>query len=372
MHADLSTRLKTGYKKVMRNLPSPLRRAVGLADYVRTNRIKIYRDPLQHPVEGLSHGVVTFSLDFELAWAWQYARRTDIDHVSLGLRERAQVPVILNLLEEYEIPSTWATVGHLFLHSCSRDSAGRAHPEIPPVPRFRTENWVYDGGDWFRNDPCTDYHKGPAWYAPDLIEDILHSKVRHEVGCHGFSHIGLGPYCPTEVVQAEIRACAQAMKPYGLAPSTLVFPGNSEGHYHDLVDGGVRIIRSFPDPSVGVTLPVRRSEGLWAVHSSSALERGAGWTIGQRLSRLHRFVDVAAEEKLAAHFWYHPSMDPRDLRDLLPPLLSYCAKLRDRGLIEILTMRDLVERVQALGIVQTNNGATNQSRELHSQEPHNG
>ena len=346
MDFHFSTRLKAGYKKIMKDMPPPLRRAVGLVDYVRTRKVKTYRDPVQHPRERLERGAVTFSLDFELAWAWQYALRGDIDFVSIGMREREQVPLILGLHDDYHIPSTWATVGHLFLHSCSRDASGQAHPEIPPVPPFRTENWAYDGGDWFRNDPCSDVRKGPAWYAPDLIEKILNAKVSHEIGCHGFSHIGLGPYCPDEVVRAEIRACAEAMKPYGLAPTTLVFPGNSEGHYDILAAEGVRAVRSFPDPSVRVSLPVRRADGLWAVHSSSGLERGVGWTIEERLSRLKQYIDVAVREKLAAHFWYHPSMNRLEIQQLLTPLLAYCATRREHGDLAILTMRDLVATVE--------------------------
>ncbi len=343
----MAHRLKTAYKKIMADLPSPLRHAVGAVDYVRTSRIKVHRDPDQHPQKGLERGVVTFSLDFELAWAWQYARRTDMDHIALGMRERAQVPTILGLLDRYEIPSTWATVGHLFLEGCHRNGAGRAHPEIPVVPPFMTENWVYEGGDWFRHDPCSNVHRDPAWYAPDLIEKIMRSSVKHEIGCHGFSHIGLGPYCPPEIATAEMNACAEAMRPYGLAPSTLVFPGNSEGNFESLYAAGVRIIRSFPDASIGVTLPIRRPDGLWAVHSSSALSRGAGWTLDQRLRRLKKYVDVAAETRMAAHFWYHPSMNPADLKDLLQPLLAYCAELRDGGRIRILTMRGLVETLQS-------------------------
>ncbi|HTX98897.1 MAG TPA: polysaccharide deacetylase family protein [Bacteroidota bacterium] len=346
MGSKFATRLKTEYKKMMRDFPAPVRRVVGMVDYARTSRIKTYRDPVQHPSNVFGRGVVSFSLDFELAWAWQYSLRNDLDYVSIGLRERAQVPKIIDLLDAYQIPSTWATVGHLFLSSCTRDASGRAHPEIPPVPPFRTENWKYGGGDWFRNDPCTDLRRGPAWYAPDLIEKILHAKVRHEIGCHGFSHIGLGPYCPAEVVRAEVEACAAAMKPFGLVPTTLVFPGNSEGHYNELIAGGIRIVRSFPDPSVRVSLPLRRPDGLWAIPTSSALERGTAWTMAERLSRLKRYVDIAAEKRLSAHFWYHPSMDEAEIRDLLVPLLTYCAERRDRGDISVLTMRDMVAQMK--------------------------
>ena len=45
------------------------------------------------------------------------------------MKTRENVPKILNLCEIYDIPITWATVGHLFLSNCKRVNK-IAHPEI--------------------------------------------------------------------------------------------------------------------------------------------------------------------------------------------------------------------------------------------------
>src|SRR5438105_4494715 len=73
------------------------------------------------------------SADLELAWAWRYARRVK-DPLGFARHKarqgRRNLGALLDLFDQYELPITWATVGHLFLDRCSR-SHGRAHPELP-------------------------------------------------------------------------------------------------------------------------------------------------------------------------------------------------------------------------------------------------
>src|SRR2546430_15194940 len=85
-------------------------------------------------------GAASISADFELAWAWREWGTTRAEEV--GLRERANVPVILELLDHLDIPITWATVGHLFLESCTDDNGGPNHPGMPrpPINRPGDEN----------------------------------------------------------------------------------------------------------------------------------------------------------------------------------------------------------------------------------------
>jgi hypothetical protein len=54
------------------------------------------------------------------------------------------------------------------------------------------------------------------------------------------------------------------------------------------------------------------------------------------------FVDEAARTHLCAHVWLHPSLPHEDMTDLLFPFLRYCADQREKGLIDVLTMEQLV------------------------------
>lgn len=308
------------------------------------NRPYVFFDPAVHPARRLPRGVVTISIDFELAWGWAYAKGlTREDAVRIGLRERSQVPEILAHMDTYGTPCTWATVAHLFLEKCERNDHGIAHAGIVRTPHFKNEYWEFTSGDWFQVDPCTDYKRDPAWYAPDLIEMILGAKTKHEIGCHSFSHGGFGQYCPNEAAESKIDACLEAMKPFGVTPRTWVFPGNDMGNFEAIAKKGFRSVRAFPVSPVEISLPVRRADGLWGIHDSTCIDlEGEGWNLDERFARLKRFVDKAAETKLAAHFWFHPSLPVPQMRGLLFPLLRYCAEQREKGVIDVLTVDDLV------------------------------
>ncbi len=334
--------LMTLYKKGFPLLPSRARQLFSTIDYRLASKPTVYHDPHLHPPRRLRRGAVTMSLDFEMAWAWLYSKRNSEDFVAKGLRERENVPVIVSKFDEYGFPATWATVGHLFLDRCVREKDGLAHAGMPRMEHFETVRWNFRRGDWFQFDPCTDVRRDPAWYAPDLIEKILNARTKHEIGCHAFSHAGFGAYCPPEVAAAELKASKEAMASFGLVPKTLVFPRHDEGNFEALAAAGFEIVRAFPLGKPCISLPVKRTDGMWGVHVSSAIDRGAEWTREQRLCRLKRFVDTAIGEKLAAHIWLHPSLPQRDMEEVLFPLLKYCAAMREQGVLEILTMENLV------------------------------
>ena len=85
-----------------------------------------------HYPQGLKAAVV-ISADLELAWAWRYSKKSD-DPKALALQKahqtRQNLPPLLDLFDRFNVPVTWATVGHLFLEECDRTN-GRAHSDLP-------------------------------------------------------------------------------------------------------------------------------------------------------------------------------------------------------------------------------------------------
>jgi colanic acid/amylovoran biosynthesis glycosyltransferase len=343
--SSLLSLAKTSWERIHALLPQ--RAKVFTSELVfrlSPNRPYVFFDSSVHPVQRLPRGVVTISIDFELAWGWAYAKGLSReDAIRIGLRERSQVPEILAQMDTYGIPCTWATVAHLFLEKCERNGNGLAHQGIVRTPHFENNYWKFSSGDWFQVDPCTDYKRDPAWYAPDLIEMILHAKAKHEIGCHSFSHGGFGEYCPNDAAESKIDACLEAMKSFGVTPKTWVFPGNDMGNFEALAKKGFRNVRAFPVSPVEISLPILRNDGMWGIHDSTCIDlEGEGWNFDERLTRLKKFVDKAAETHLAAHFWFHPSLPAPQMRSLLFPLLMYCAEQREKGMIDVLTVDDLV------------------------------
>ena len=222
-------------------------------------------------------GIVVLSADFEMAWAFRFSRTRHAGAVDAGLRERKNVPVLLDMFDRHALPVTWATVGHLFLSECSRSHSGLAHPEMPRPYFFSNRNWNYSSGDWYEHDPCTDLARDPAWYASDLVDLILKSQVRHEFGCHTFSHADFTyEHCSREMADAELTASIAAAAAKGIRMRSMVFPGGTFGNYESLVDKGFTCYR----------LPMRKHidmcytdpYGLVAIPSSLGLGRDQyGW-----------------------------------------------------------------------------------------------
>ena len=229
---------------------------------------------------------------------------------------------------------------------------------MPRIRPFKNNDWKFDSGDWYQFDPCSCVEHAPAWYAPDLIEKILSSQSGHEIACHGFSHMGFGRNCPKNVALAELDACISAMARFGIKPKTFVFPGNDEGNFEALAEKGFLYLRSNPKWYAKISLPIRRKDDrIWRVHMSSSICRGSRWTHGERLARLKLFVDIAEKTHLAMHVWMHPSMPLAEIEEILIPFLHYCADKRDRGVIDIFTIEQMVEATKSALLKSTQSTA---------------
>jgi peptidoglycan/xylan/chitin deacetylase (PgdA/CDA1 family) len=291
----------------------------------------------------LSKAIVVFSADFEMAWAFRFSKKVK-DPVKMGLQERNNFPEILGLFNQHHIPVSWATVGHLFLDGCQ--NLGKPHPELKRPEYFENRNWIFDKGDWYDADPCSDVNTDPAWYAPDLIKSILDSPVKHEIACHTFSHIDFSDKnCPPELAESEIQKCKELAEKEGVKLKSMVFPGGTEGNMETLKKYGFRAYRK--PMKYDVDLPYKDEFGLLAIPSSLGLDGKPDiYSSDQYLQMAKSFIRAAVKYKLVCHFWFHPSMNPWYLKNVLPEILSEVAKLRDNDQIEILTMSEVAEKFQ--------------------------
>lgn len=293
------------------------------------------------------NGIIVFSADFEMAWAFRYSK-TVSDAERMGIYERENFPKILNLFNENNIPVTWATVGHLFLESCSISENGIKHPEMPRPLYFQNKNWIFNTGDWYDHDPCTNYSNALAWYAPDLVRMIINSDVNHEIGCHTFSHIDFSyENCPNELAVSELDMCINQSKQYGVSIKSMVFPGGTFGNFEILKQKEIICYRK--QTRFHIDLPYLDKYGLVVIPSSLILDRDKyGWSQKFHIEILKQFLTKAAKYKQVCHFWFHPSMDKWYLENILPELLSEISNYKNKGLIEIKTMGQLADEFLAI------------------------
>jgi hypothetical protein len=291
------------------------------------------------PFRGAARASATISADFEMAWAFR--GRNEEERLQHGVTCRRNVPYLVAILEEAEIPITWATVGHLFLERCEHDPLGVAHEDMLRPPK----NLRWDG-DWYRHDPCTDWETDPHWYAPDLIQLIRSSKVKHEIGSHSFSHMDFSEDTSTrELVEQELRACIKVMAPYGLHLRSLVYPFNNMGHHYlDSIGAlGLTAVR-HRDKKVRLSYPERTSSGVYKLYESMNLRRSRRYNY---IEKVRIFLDEAMKRQAAYHLWFHPS-DPTELFEHeFYEIVQEIAARRRAGQLWVTSMANLTSYCEA-------------------------
>ena len=286
------------------------------------------------------------SLDTELIWG--SLQSLSSESVNLMKKDdkkvRGCIDTLLNLFEKHNVPATWAVVGHLFLDTCEKED-GIPHKDMP---RFK--------GDWYSSDPCTDIQRDPLYYGKDIIENILSSRIEHEIGYHSFSHV-IFSECSREVAETEIKEGIKLAKKIGITLKSFVFPWNKIGHVDVLKERGFRIyrgenlgrynlsqsflIRKFNggiDKMIAPPAEPKRVNGMWEM-PTSMLFCDPQITFSVLLRAKIGFYR-AIRSKKAFHIYLHPHdlLRYSSLKDDLDKFLEIVAKERDEGKIEVMTM----------------------------------
>ena len=274
--------------------------------------------------------VFTLSADFELAWAWRFSK--GMENPLEGAKRKARLarwnmPDLIRLCDQYKVPVTWATVGHLFLDSCECKE-GKPHPELARLQHFENGYWKFAEGDWYKDDPCSNLREAPEWYCPDLLDLIQQAEVKHEIGCHTFSHIDCrDAVCPPEVFRQELIECRRLAEQRGIDLKTFIYPAHTVGNLHELPALGFSNYRTNLGNVLGY--PVHHGNGFWEVKSSFQLEWRKDWSMDYHIYRAKKIIDRAIESKTLCHFWFHPSFKREYLEQVLPAVLEYLNERRD-------------------------------------------
>jgi peptidoglycan/xylan/chitin deacetylase (PgdA/CDA1 family) len=269
-------------------------------------------------------GYFLFTLDTELAWGHFDAFNPGMFSVE-GKRERAAIQHILDMLDEFDLTSTWAVVGHLFYERCEEC-------QICPVL------------DWQgKYDSFSQIYKTnkPLWYGADIIDLLLQYTHRHEIAFHGYTHRIFNENTLSEQeasieISEWLRVAERKNVP---SPTAVVFPRNRTGYLSKFEEYGFKCYRGdellptdyyslpiigkllnridiitqlrtpqvypLPKPTAGIiNLPASR--GMFRVnpHFERLLEH---LKLGHLpAASLIRGVEKAAREKSVFHLYAHP------------------------------------------------------------------
>ena len=179
----------------------------------------------------MAMGSVVISVDAELGWGFHDYDEPPVDRVENG---RRGWQTLLALFDRFEVPATWAVVGHLLLDDC--DGVHADHPSPP---------------NWFERERTTWRDRPDLRFGPDLVEAIRDSPTDHEIGSHSFSHvIFTDPAVTDRIADAECRRARQLGREWNLDLESFVYPRNEVGHRDALAGAGFRTYRGrTPIPS---------------------------------------------------------------------------------------------------------------------------
>lgn len=310
---------------MIRTLASKIKFALGLNPLIEKNDDHSKFIPKEYKT------VLLISADFELAWAWQHSKNVR-DPLKLAkqkaMQERENLPKIVKLCEQFSIPITWATVGHLFLDSCKKE-AEFPHANLPKVKHFENNFWKFTGKDWFENDPCTDLNHAPEWYCPDLIKMITGSTVDHEIGCHTFSHIDCSDkICSPESIRAELKECKKIAKDWNIQLKSFVHPGHTIGNLDELANEGFTNFRT--DYRNVLTYPKKHANGLWEFEQAEEFIYKRKWSINYHIYRYKKIIERAIKSNTVCVFWFHPSFDKEVVNNIWPEVFKYVNNNREK------------------------------------------
>ena len=294
-------------------------------------------------------GSVVVSIDAELGWGFHDLSTPPPDRLEAGRRGWRS---LATLLEEYEIPATWAVVGHLMLTDC--DGIHEDHPRGP---------------EWFHRERAEWAERPDLRFSPGLISDLLESPVGHEIASHSFSHVLFGdPETSRETAAYELERSLEIATEWGLSLESFVYPRNDVGHREVLADAGIRTyrgrsptrdgIRGMLGSSIGgdslLVTPTVDEYGLVDVPASTFLFGFEGparrmvesvWR-DPMVVQVHRGIEAAAASDGVFHLWLHPNnlVTGRDDRRV-EAILERIQARRTEGRLRVETMGDVGSRV---------------------------
>lgn len=289
-------------------------------------------------------GLFILSLDTEIAWGTYGAAAIARQQHAFD-NYRSLVRRLVDVLDQYAIPATWAVVGHLFLNPGNADAVAVRAPEHP---------------DWY--------------HAPDAIEMIRSARTRHDIGAHTFTHVFADEVTP-DVWDNEIRTCARLHQEHNLPLCSLVYPRNHIAYTETLPDYGIVAYRGaeqkwYRQPS-GIagrvlsyldyllTLPpvtydpatLRVGENLVNLPASQFLmnyDGMRGWIpTASRVRQARLGIERAVQRGHLYHLWFHPFNlgSSEKMYDALEQILREAAKRRDAGELRMMTMAQAAEWV---------------------------
>ena len=277
-------------------------------------------------------GTLTISIDLELAWG-NWDNLTPHHASRIDKLERPVCARLLTLLDQHDIPATWAIVAALL------DPAKPQHPGLPTI-----------------------------WQAPDIIDAIRNAHTAHDIGSQGGRHIYFDRISAAES-KADLHYARDIHAGAGLPFTSFVFPRNLIAHRDEFTSAGLSVYRGEDQAwhqrlrarhrlagrlahLLDLALPLapepvqpRTQDSLTDLPGSMILLGRDGprrlLTNAAIARKLTRGLDAAQYSGSVFHLWFHPSNFYHRTDDQFALLESFLAEVAGRraaGTIQVRPM----------------------------------
>jgi len=180
-----------------------------------------------------------------------------------------------------------------------------------------------------------------------ILELLLKSSVKHDIGAHGYYHRQFTNLSRIEA-EKEFDLISTGMKKAGIIPRSFVFPCNRVAHLDLLEKYGYKCYRGRGGFRYD-SMCIEKQGELYKIHPSLCFDNSINSIF------LKKIVDIAVKKKLPFHIWFHPwklveanNSKQNSIKKMLFPLLSYAKKKEKSGELTFETMVSAAERVENL------------------------
>jgi len=286
--------------------------------------------------QAVSEGSVTLSFDCEGKWGMADIHTPwDVDLTRSRLL--STYDFILQTLEKYEIPATFAFVGALT--ETREEFLDISYPNLSSASYA---SWLA-----LSRDRILDKSE-EGWFLPELL-DMVMGQQKHEIASHGYTHIPFTTLTEQDV-KLELSMIRSWAEKKNIDCSTLIFPRNMVHHQGMLKDFGIFGYRDSPISLFNSSVPKclrTLAEEIWIFQKSEKLTKGdpkripggafINWKSGFRrliptsfsMSKYKSMINNAGKQGEVAHFWLHPhnlitSPQTKKLFSELCAQIAYC------------------------------------------------
>jgi peptidoglycan/xylan/chitin deacetylase (PgdA/CDA1 family) len=186
-----------------------------------------------------------------------------------------------------------------------------------------------------------------------MMDLLLDSPIKHDVGAHGYSHKRFSDLNPKEA-ENELSMISEGMKRFNVAPKSFVFPRNSIAHLDLLQKHGYLCYRGYGTFSHDGMYIVKTGE-LYDVHPGLYIDKAAN------PRQLKALLDICITKKAPFHIWFHPKdfgtskeNAKKNIRRVLHPLFQYAKKKESENLLTFETMSSITTKLKQAHYMSNN------------------